>query len=180
MQSVEVKGLAELDYDLWKIFRELPEARRELHDRLADMLKKEVDEAIDSSGLNDSRGKIKNWQEPRVGSKGAYAAIRPLKGRGLVGNNSPGAITNYLENGHKTRESLADREERLEMQRKRRLEKQGRHKGRFLKKNTIVLDKRRWVPGYIFYGTASNSAEAKAISIAEEFVDEFIKKLEGK
>ena len=104
MQSIEINGLAELDAKLQAILKELPEARRQLHERLAEMAKKEVDAQIDASGLNDSHGKIKGWQEAHVGSGGGYAAVRPQKG--MTGDNSPGAITNYLENGHRIREPL--------------------------------------------------------------------------
>lgn len=179
MQSVVVYGLERFERDLFEILRDAPEKRKELHDRIAEMLKQEVDRAIDESGLDDGRGKIKGWQESRVGSKWAYAAIRPIKGRGLVGNNSPGAITNYLEYGHKARESMADREERLNSLAKRHSEKQGRLKGRYLKKNAIVLDRRHWVPGYLFYADANFNIESKAIHIAEKFVDELTKKLGG-
>lgn len=179
MPSVVVDDLNELDYTLNEIFRKIPESRRELHERLSKMLKEEVDKAIDESGLNDSRGKIKNWQEARIGSKGGYAAIRPLKGRGLVGPNSPGAITNYLEYGHRVRGSKAENQERQRMKELRRKEVQGRIRGRFTRKTTIVLDTRRRVPGYYFYTDAAFVAESKAIAEAEKFVNEFANMLEG-
>lgn len=180
MPSVEVNGIQELDATLNEMLREIPEARRELHERLSKMLKSEVDTAIDQSGLNDSRNKIKSWQEERVGSKGGYAAIRPLKGPGLVGPNSPGAITNYLEHGHKVRPSKKHAQELQGMKEARRREVQGRTKGgRFTKKSTIVLDTRKWVPGYFFYADARNRVESKAIAEAERFVEEFTRKLGG-
>lgn len=180
MPSVEVQGFHELDQALNTILKEISGARQELHERLSKMLKSEVDTAIDQSGLNDSHNKIKNWQEERVGSKGGYAAIRPLKGPGLVGRNSPGAITNYLEHGHKVRPSKKQVQELQGMRESRRKEVQGRTKGgRFAKKSTIVLDTRKWVPGYFFYAGARNRVESKAIAEAERFVEEFTRKLGG-
>ena len=37
--------------------------RRKLHERIGNMLKPEVDANIALSGINDSSGKIRNWQE---------------------------------------------------------------------------------------------------------------------
>jgi|GEM_PF-499392 len=180
MPSVEVQGFHELDQALNTILKEISGVRQELHDRLSKMLKEEVDRSIDQSGLNDSHNKIKNWQEERVGSKGGYAAIRPKKGPGLVGPNSPGAITNYLEHGHKGRPSRKQAQELQGMKEARRREVQRRTKGgRFARKTTVVLDTRKWVPGYFFYADARKQVESKAIEIAEKFVDEFAKKLEG-
>ncbi len=153
MQSVEIDGLAELDEELAAILKELPEARKELHERLSEMIKKEVDAQIDASGLNDSRGKIKGWQEPHVGSRGGYAAVRPVKGE--TGANSPGAITNYLESGHRIRGPSG---------------RAKRYRPRI---------KKPYVDGYHFYKAARLAVEAKAIAEAERFVEEFRRRLEG-
>lgn len=153
MQSVEIKGLEELDERLKSILDELPGARRELHERLAEMAKKEVDVQIDASGLNDSHGKIKNWQEPHVGSGGGYAAVRAQKGQ--TGDNSPGAITNYLENGHAIRQPLG--------------------KSKYYRPRI----KKSYVDGYHFYEAARTVVESKAIAEAEKFVEELGQKLEG-
>jgi hypothetical protein len=175
MSSVIVNELELFDADLEAILKEMPDARRELHENLTEILKKEVDEQIDASGLNDASGKVKGWQEPRVGSKGGYAAIRPEKGRNLVGANSPGAITNYLEFGHKVRDSKADKEERDKTIAMRHAEKQhGRHK-----KKTIINDNRQGVKGYHFYFEAQRSVESKAVAEVERFADAMKQKLEG-
>lgn len=153
MQSIEINGLKELDAKLQAILKELPEARRQLHERLAEMAKKEVDAQIDASGLNDSHGKIKGWQEAHVGSGGGYAAVRPQKG--MTGDNSPGAITNYLENGHRIREPSG--------------------KSKYYRPRI----KKPYVDGYHFYQAARIAVESKVIAEAEKFVEEFAQKLEG-
>ena len=153
MQSVEIEGLNNLDEDLNTLLEELPEMRRELHKRIAEVIKTEVDTQIAQSGLNDSRGHIKQWQESVVGSGGGYAAVRPAKG--TTGPNSPGAITNYLENGHRIRQPSG---------------KNPNYRPRINK---------AYVDGYHFYQSARNTVEAKAIAVAEEFVKEVTEKLEG-
>jgi hypothetical protein len=153
MESVEVDGLKELEEDLKAILQELPEARRGLHERIAKIAKEEVDRQIDASGLDDKTGKIKSWQESHVGSGGGYAAVRPVKGS--TGANSPGAITNYLESGHRIREPSG---------------KVDKYRSRI---------KKPYVGGYHFYQAAGTVLEAKAISEAEKFVEEIRQKLEG-
>ena len=153
MQSIELDALEKLDEDLKDLLEEFPKARRELHERLAEMIKEEVDKQIDASGLNDSRGKIKGWQEPHVGSGGGYAAVRAQKGE--TGDNSPGAITNYLENGHRIREPSG--------------------KSKYYRPRI----NKPYVDGYHFYQAARTVVEAKAIAEAERFVEEFRRRLEG-
>ena len=54
-----------------------------------------------SGMLNDAHGHVAGWQSKYVGSGGGYAAVRAIDSS--TGPNSPGAITNYLENGHAIR-----------------------------------------------------------------------------
>ena len=88
-----------------------------------------------------------------VGSGGGYAAIRPVDTS--TGDNSPGAITNYLESGHKIRRpsGLARR-----------------YRSRIRK---------AYVDGYHFYQKAETRVEAKAIKLAQEFADKLAKRIEG-
>ncbi|WP_029502496.1 hypothetical protein [Lachnoclostridium phytofermentans] len=153
MQSVDLSGLKQLDDDLEAIFNELPRKRRELHEKIADVIKSEVDIQITNSGLNDSSGKVKGWQDSYVGSGGGYAAIRATDKS--TGANSPGAITNYLENGHKIRQPS----------------------GNYRKYRPRI--KKAYVDGYHFYKTARGNVESKAIEAAEEFVQEITEKMEG-
>ncbi len=100
MQGFDTRELGKLIERIDKVIEEAPEKRKELHEALADEMKKKLDGKIASS-LNDSHGTIRSWQVKSVGSKGGYAAVRAK--RGETGANSPGAITNYLESGHKIR-----------------------------------------------------------------------------
>jgi len=107
MQSIDYSGLDKLDMRFAKVLDELPDMRRDMHSAVALGLQQAVRINIAASGVNDSGGKVGGWQERHVGSGGGYAAVRPIPG-GQRGNN-PGAITNYLESGHKTRASKAAR-----------------------------------------------------------------------
>lgn len=153
MQSIEVKGLDGLIANLEGLLKEIPEARKELHEKIASAVKAEVETQITNSGLNDSSGKVKEWQEPSVGSGGGYAAVRAEKGK--TGDNSPGAITNYLEGGHKIREPSGNA------------------------RNYRPRVKTPYVEGYHFYERASSNAENTAIAEAEKYADELTKKLGG-
>lgn len=153
MQSVEIKGLDELDKRINNLLVEMPEARRKLHEELAIMAKQEVDAQIISAGIQDNRGKIRGWQEDVVGSGGGYAAVRAAKGS--TGSNSPGAITNYLEGGHRIRQPSGTAR---------------RYKPKI---------KVPYVDGRHFYQNARRNVTAKAIDIAEKFADDLARKIEG-
>ena len=153
MQGVDMRGLDAFTEELNSLLKEFPQARRELHEEMASLLKKEVDSQIEGSGLKDEQGKIKGWQVPKVGSGGGYAAISPE--RSSTGANSPGAITNYLEGGHKIRKPSG---------------KAKRYRPRI---------KMPYVDGYHFYQKAQKSVEIKAIRLAEKFADDLAKRLEG-
>lgn len=153
MQSVDLSQFSRLDEDLNTILKGIPKGRRELHERMADVIKKEVDSEISQTGLNDNSGHIKQWQEPHVGSGGGYAAVRATSKS--TGNNSPGAITNYLENGHKIRQQSG---------------------GNPYYRPHI---KKAYVDGFHFYSSANNTIESKVIAEVEKFTDEIAQKLGG-
>ena len=153
MQSVDLGGLEKFDDDLAAILNELPQKRRELHEKIADVIKAEVDLQISNTGLNDKTSKVKGWQNSYVGSGGGYAAIHATNKS--TGANSPGAITNYLENGHKIRQPSGNN------------------------KKYSPRIKKAYVDGYHFYKTARGNVESKAIAAAEEFIQEITEKMEG-
>lgn len=97
MQDVEVRGLDELNARLDRFLKQAPGKRREFHERMGDVMQQEVRAQIAVS-VNDSRGRVAGWQRKYVGSGGGYAAVRAEDTSS--GENSPGAITNYLESGH--------------------------------------------------------------------------------
>lgn len=153
MQSVEMRGMNQLSDDLEALLKESPKLRRELHQELADMAQKEVRQAIAGS-VNDSHGRVRGWQEKYVGSGGGYAAVRPTDSS--TGKNSPGAITNYLEGGHKIRPASGT----AKRKRKPRI-------------------RVAYVDGRHFYASAATRVEAKALQIAEAFADSLAEKLGG-
>lgn len=98
--SVDFSELEKLDARMKAALRIAPAKRRELHASLADIAKKAVDRSIDAS-IHDTRGQIKDWQKKYIGSGGGYAAVRASDES--TGDQSPGAITNYVDSGHKIR-----------------------------------------------------------------------------
>lgn len=153
MQSVDLSDLDRLTENMNAVLQEEPEKRRELHEKLAEAAKQEVDAQIMASVGGDS-GKISGWQEPHVGSGGGYAAVRATSSSS--GDNSPGAITNYLENGHAIRGPSGNA------------------------KHYRPEIHQPYVDGKHFYETARSEMQSKAISIAEDFASELAGKLEGK
>lgn len=78
----------------------LEDARRRAMEEAAPKLKREVDTAI------GGRGKVRSWQEQRVGSEGGYAAVSPksktwteVNGQGK--KYAVGHVTNAIEHGHR-------------------------------------------------------------------------------
>lgn len=74
--------------------------QRAIHERLGARMISGVRGQI-AGRLNDANGHVSGWQHKYVGTGGGYAAVRPAGGRS--GAESPGAITNYLDNGHAIR-----------------------------------------------------------------------------
>lgn len=151
MQSVDLKALDELEKDIADLIKSFPDMQRELHEEFANTIKKKVDSEIVAS-LKNGASKIKRLQGKYVGSYGGYAAVRAVDTS--TGSESPGAITNYLENGHKIRKPT------------------GRNKRYKPRINKIYVD------GYHFYSKASNNLEADIIKISEKFANKIRNKLE--
>ncbi|MBE6722698.1 MAG: hypothetical protein E7572_09540 [Ruminococcaceae bacterium] len=99
MQSIDDAALQQLEQKFEAVMKKFPPERRALHERIGDIARAEVTGNIAGSGMK-STGTVEDWQQKYVGSGGGYAAVRAIKGSG---SNGPGAITNYLENGHKIR-----------------------------------------------------------------------------
>lgn len=89
-----------IDESIENALKKFPKLRRRAVGNIARRMKQELDTEI-STRLNDSHGKIRGWQTIRFGSMGGYSVIEPI--RGESGNDSPGAITGYLERGHRIR-----------------------------------------------------------------------------
>lgn len=170
MQEIKKHGFKLLEDCFTDVLLKSPEKRKELHERIADRIKDAVDEKIElglkgrknHSAKNKKKDDeepnyqmVQNWQEQVVGSRGGYAAVRPLSGKngGGTGAGSVGAITNYLESGHKIRPPGGGKDYRPRI-------------------NVP------YVKGYFFYEAAGVEAERIALEEAERFADELADMLE--
>lgn len=148
MQSIEINGLNELINRIDDCIEFGQVNHRALHERISERMKQEVDTQILSAGFQNA-GEIAGWQSQYVGSGGGYAAVRAIKDE--TGDNSPGAITNYLENGHAVRPP-------------------GKTKPRA---------KQLRVQGYHFYDSAKTQLMRIATEEAEAYLQEIADRLKG-
>lgn len=86
----------------------IPGLREELLKRVGESVQNTVRHNIDVSGLNDSRGRVKRWQNPNMGSRSGYVAVRADSIEVAAGYKdrqrlNAGALTNFLSSGHKVR-----------------------------------------------------------------------------
>lgn len=150
MQQIDTRDLDELTKNLERAMKEFPEERRAAHEKVGKILKRRLDANI-ASRVNDAHGKIRSWQEVHIGSKGGYAAIRAKATPS--GKDGPGAITNYLESGHKLSGNAI------------RLKKSNNGTGR--------------VRGRYFYQATAREISRDAEQIMEELAQTMAKKIEG-
>lgn len=153
MASYEIKGLDEFEKALTEIIENKKADRADLHGKIAEALKQGIDSAIGKSGLNDASGHIKSYQQAVVGSRGGYAALRPIKGSN--GKVAFGALTQFLEGGHKIRQPGTAAK---------------RYRPRI---NTL------YVSGFHFYGALRSEIEGRIIALAEAEAERIAKELEG-
>ena len=149
MQSVDFDDLKALDKHFTALLKKFPEKRKEFHAQMTERLVREVGQQIFMSGLNDENGTVESWQGGRTGSGGGYSAVSAVIGK--VGPDSPGAITNYLENGHRIRPPGPSHRSRVRV---------------------------AYVNGYHFYKYTGELAQAIAANEAQKFVDEVSKMVE--
>ena len=165
MQEIS-RDLRRLSERLQQIVRDAPDQQRALHERLGTALLDDVRHRAPISvkghslghGEYHERGTLRRWQTKYIGSKGGYAAIRAAeKPKGV---NGAGAITNYVENGHRVG---------------------GRHQG------VSARTRRRWrqytippqsfVSGRGFYHAAQETADRLLTQAAEQWADEIAREL---
>lgn len=146
MQQIDVGKLFE------NMLRASPEIRRKAIERAATRLHADLRSKI-RSRINDSHGKVQRWQRIRKGSKGGYAVIEAEDTS--TGDNSPGAITNYLEHGHAIRPP-----------------RMAGAKGYRPRIHTS------YVSGRYFYADVGDKAEDEAIRVGKEICEELTKVIE--
>lgn len=146
------QSISDIVSDFESLLEDIPEMRRDMHVELSGILGAELDSSI-SASLNDDSGKIAGWQQRVVGSGGGYAAVRPTKNPS--GANGPGAITNYLEHGHKIRPPS----------------------GKASKYRPRVKVAR--VQGRFFFQRTGANIEAQAIAVAEAYCGKLAVRLDG-
>lgn len=152
MQSVQISELDHLYGRVNHLLRQMPQKRRVFHEKCGEKLHRLVKTQIAAS-LQDTHGKIAGWQQRYIGSGGGYAAVRAIDSS--TGANSPGAITNYLENGHAIRRPSG---------------KYRRYKRRM---------RTAYVNGRHFYGATSVGAERALVTAAIDFADALAAEIRG-
>lgn len=95
--AVEIRAVSE---QMEAALKRVPALRRKVIESVTQKVKARLDTEI-ASRVRDTHGKIRGWQEIRIGSKAGYGVIAPV--RDGSGRDSPGAITRYLEVGHRIR-----------------------------------------------------------------------------
>ena len=142
MQGIDLHEFDNLTRSIDKLIASGKEEKRKVLDRCGEIALSELQKNI-GLRVNDKNRKIRSFQELRKGSKGGYVAISPIKGE--TGADSPGAITNYLEGGHRTREA--------KLYRKRK------------------TPKKLYVKGYFFYEDTRADLEDKVVNEFENLAD---------
>lgn len=139
--------------------KKLPDMKAEMLRRVGEDVQNEVRRMILISGVNDSHGRVRSWQNPHVGSGLGYVAVRSdsVEVQSGGGGRKPinaGAITNFLTSGHRVRTPS------------------GRAK-RYVPRARMAR-----VPGARFYKTAGASTVKIALEAAEAYLQEIEKELE--
>ena len=156
MTNVDYSGLDELDARFADALRARPGLRRAMHAEVARALETEVRDQIVMTGIRRRTGRLEGWQQGRTGSGGGYAAVRPIGSAegGGTGRNSEGAITNYLEHGHKTRRPTG-----AAKRRKRGGKRQG------------------FARGHYFYEAARRGSQRTAFAAANRYAERMAERL---
>lgn len=130
----------------------VPGMKEAMLEKIGGRVQREVHMAVDRSGLNDARGRVKRWQNPHVGSRSGYVAVRADSVEVAAGYKdrqrlNAGALTNFLSSGHKVRGPS------------------GRSK------HYQPRARMTRVKGYDFYAKAQAEAEKIAVQEAETFLE---------
>ena len=103
-----------------RLYQALPDARRQAAQAMGAAVKKDLNVQIQAADLESSaKGSVRSWQAARIGSKGGYAAVSPIKGTVWSKDRRSGGwkmrqhtykgkpvtakqVTRWLERGHGT------------------------------------------------------------------------------
>ena len=166
MQEIS-RDLDRLSARLREVVARAPQMQRALHERLGARLLDDVRHRTPirikghhlGHGEYHQRGRLRRWQTKYIGSKGGYAAVRAAEKP--KGANGAGAITNYVENGHKTGHA-----QQGVSQRTRRRWRQ------------MVRPPQAFVSGRGFYHAAEQTADRLLIQAAERWAQEIVEELQ--
>ncbi len=114
----------------------------------------DVTRHIAGSGMKNGGGRLQSWQKYYVGSKRGYVAVRAIAAGSR--DNSPGAITNYTENGHRIRRPSGS----------------AKQKRRSRAKVPAV-------PGYHYYRAAAAEAEQRGTAALEQLAERTARRMRG-
>lgn len=102
--------------------------------------------------VDDQRGRVRRWQELRLGSRGGYAAISPRGNLVAAGSGqlTDRDVTRYLEHGHRVRLPS----------------------GRSKRYDPHIRSGRLYVPGRLFYSWTKLDAGKIAVEAADKALRE--------
>lgn len=101
-----------------RLYRAFPNARRQAAEAMGEAVKKDLNAQIQAADLESgAKGTVRSWQQMRLGSKGGYAAVSPVKGTVMSKDPRKGGwkmrqhtyrgkpvsarqVTRWLERGH--------------------------------------------------------------------------------
>lgn len=117
LERQEMDAFARYWEDLFHVF---PEARRKAVEAMGETVQKDLKAQIQAAELESSaKGTVRSWQTTRMGSRGGYAAVSPIKGTVMSRDRRKGGwkmrqhtykgkpitakqVTRWLERGHGT------------------------------------------------------------------------------
>ena len=134
------------------VIEQVPEAKRDALKAMGEAVLAELRDQIDLQGVNDARGRVKRWQEYRIGCGGGYVAVSPVTDEAQVTRGGETTtskdVTRYLDRGHGVRGPSG---------RAKRYEPRYQHA-------------RLYVPGHLFYSYTRDKAGRIAAHAAEKNV----------
>lgn len=141
------------------ILKHIPEAKSEALKAMAAAAHEELNRQIDRR-LSDGRGKVKGWQEVKMGSEGGYSRVgaksEPVTNKyGKYYGYNSAQVTAFLERGHAVRGPSG---------------KDPKYRPR-LAESTVLTRHGGVVPGRLFYSWAKDASMELALEAAYKVMD---------